>query len=134
MLAKLHEAIILAFMVAAFILGRMSVSVPQVDVTDQVKNNHTVVTTITTKSPTGDIKTTRTVDSITKSKTTEKSPSPPAKKPLNVSALAGYDFSSPRSLSPIYGISVNKEVLGPLTVGAYGLTNGIIGVSIGVNF
>jgi hypothetical protein len=34
----------------------------------------------------------------------------------------------------IYGISVTREVLGPVTVGVWGLTNGTAGVSVGLSF
>lgn len=51
---------------------------------------------------------------------------------INVSALAAIDTKS--TPIPLYGISVNKEFIGPITIGAFGLTNGIVGVSIGLNF
>jgi hypothetical protein len=34
----------------------------------------------------------------------------------------------------MYGISVHREFIGPITLGAFGLTNGTVGLSIGVNF
>lgn len=52
---------------------------------------------------------------------------------MNVSVLAGIDFSSAVP-KPTYGVSINKEFIGPITVGVFGLTNGTIGASIGVNF
>lgn len=136
MLTKLHEAIILIFMLAAFIFGRMSVSVPQTAVTDEVKNNHTVVTTVTTKSPTGDIKTIRTIDSTTKKidRIIQPTESNKSHRLTNLSLLAGYDFMSIRHLTPTYGLGVSREVLGPVTIGAYGFTSGLIGISVGVNF
>lgn len=54
------------------------------------------------------------------------------KKTVNVSALVGYSLST--FPVPIYGISVSKELLGPVTVGVFGLTNGIVGISLGINF
>lgn len=56
-----------------------------------------------------------------------------ARKTLNVSGLASLDLSS-RSVMPVYGASISKEILGPVTVGVFGLTNGVIGVSIGLDF
>jgi len=56
-----------------------------------------------------------------------------ARKTLNVSGLASLDLSS-RSVMPVYGASVSKEILGPVTLGVFGLTNGVIGVSIGLDF
>jgi hypothetical protein len=52
---------------------------------------------------------------------------------INISILGANDFSQGRIL-PTYGLSVTKPVLGPLTIGAFGLMNGTIGVSVGVNF
>lgn len=50
----------------------------------------------------------------------------------NISIDAGIiDWSDKR---PLYGLSVNKEVLGPLTLGVWGRTNGSVGLSIGVSF
>lgn len=51
--------------------------------------------------------------------------------PLNISALAAIDFHTGL---PVYGASVSKEILDPVTVGAWGLNNGTIGVSIGIDF
>lgn len=133
MLAKIHEAVILLFMVAAFVLGRMSVPTPQ---QTEVKNDHTVTEIVTIRQPNGEVKTTKKIDSTIKS--TEKSTVPAlsnkSQKLTNLSLLAGYDFSSPRHLVPVYGLGVTREVLAPVTLGAYGLTNGIVGLSIGVNF
>ena len=50
---------------------------------------------------------------------------------LQVSALAGLDLNAH---APTYGVAVSKQVLGPITVGAFGLTTGIVGVSIGMTF
>ena len=58
---------------------------------------------------------------------------PPKRSTVNISALVGtaltHDFGV-----PVYGGMVSKEVLGMVTVGAFGLTNGTVGVSIGLNF
>lgn len=54
-------------------------------------------------------------------------------KNLNVSALVANDFST-SIIRPVYGVSVSKEVLGPVTVGVFGLTSGVVGVSLGLNF
>lgn len=81
-------------------------------------------TTITTK------KETKTVTNETKNSTSTKGTS--KRRTLTINALAGV---STNDLSkPIYGFSVTKEVLGPVTVGAWGLTNGTLGVSLGLSF
>lgn len=52
---------------------------------------------------------------------------------LNLSALAAVNVTDVKSgLS--YGLSVNKELLGPFTLGIFGLSSGTGGVSLGVNF
>lgn len=50
---------------------------------------------------------------------------------LNVSVLAG--GSLPLS-EPIFGISAQKNFIGPITLGVWGLTNKTGGISVGLNF
>jgi hypothetical protein len=52
---------------------------------------------------------------------------------VNVSILAG---TSPAfNLTEVtYGASISKEMIGPITVGAWALTNKSVGLSIGLNF
>src|SRR5689334_20262072 len=45
---------------------------------------------------------------------------------VTVSVLLGGSFSN---LTPVYGLSVTKPVLGPVTVGIWGLQSGILGGS-----
>lgn len=49
-----------------------------------------------------------------------------------VSGLVGGSISFPPIL--IYGVSVTKPILGPITVGAWGLTNATFGISAGLEF
>lgn len=86
-----------------------------------------------TKSPDGTVKTvTTTTETTGDTKTTSaESKTVPAKKTF-IQALAGVDLS--RSFTPTYGIAVSREVLGPITLGAYGLTSGVVGVTVGVSF
>lgn len=35
---------------------------------------------------------------------------------------------------PVYGVAVSRNVLGPITLGAFGLTNKSLGVSLGLTF
>lgn len=140
---KLQEVVAIVALIIAFGLGyglrnsMVSNVASSTDQTTQVKDNHTVVTVTTTKDKDGGTKIVKTIDSNIRSNTTENKqssvPVGPASK-YNISALAGYDLSHPRSLTPLYGVSVTKQVLGPITVGAFGLTNGVLGVSLGVNF
>jgi hypothetical protein len=51
---------------------------------------------------------------------------------VTVSALFATDVKAPNGLS--YGLSVTKPILGPLTIGAFGLMNGTCGLSLGLTF
>lgn len=51
---------------------------------------------------------------------------------VTVSALVGMSISAPGV--PIYGVSVTKPILGPITVGFFGLTNKTGGLSLGLTF
>lgn len=67
-------------------------------------------------------------DSKDKSTTIEKS-----KGVTNLSVLSGINVSQPGN--PIlYGASVNRSILGPITIGLWGLSNGTCGASVGLNF
>lgn len=84
-------------------------------------------------TPDGTKTTTTTEDTVTtidkdKTKSSQTKPSPK----VNLSFLAGVPRLN--DLRPIYGLSVSKEFIGPITVGLFGLTNGTLGVSIGVDF
>lgn len=131
----------------AFALGRYSVSAPSVkiDKTTEIDENTKTntdthkVTTITEDCATGKKVTTITENTNTKSEDKkdtdiklDKTVTPQKTSTLNVSALAGTGLFS--SLNPVYGASITKELIGPITVGGFGLTNGVVGVSIGLNF
>lgn len=53
---------------------------------------------------------------------------------LTLSALAGAKVNFSEPLTPAYGGMIQKEVLGPISVGAFGFSNGMAGVSVGVSF
>ena len=99
------------------------------------KNVHEVE--VITKSPTGAVTETITTDTSTQVQTAVQSSSktatvtapPPS---INISALVGTSIHS--FGTPVYGLSAQKELLGPVIIGAFGLTNGTVGVSIGLNF
>lgn len=146
MFSKQPVIIISVLLLVSFAAGRYSVSNPTVktEVTknteEAVKTNKVThkVTTIT-KDPSGKDITTITedtasnTDKVIDSTTTEKQTIVPAKRnSVNVSALASVNFT--RSSMPVYGASVSKEIIGPITVGVFGLTDSTIGVSIGLNF
>lgn len=136
---KYKVIISIVVVLVAFAFGRYSApKVPDSHtVTDTTKevNKDTHKTTVVTKTPDGKEVTTIVEDTTTKSDSdTKKDQTVTAPKTslINISALAGLDIG--RGFIPTYGISASKELIGPVTVGAFGLTNGTIGLSIGINF
>lgn len=128
---------LLSMLVSAALTRRYFPTVQTNNVTTQkevvVNNIQTVVKTV--KLPSGEVDITTTTEDHTQhvDTSTISAASPIKVKSLNVSALIANDFSR-GILVPTYGISVSKEILGLITVGAFGLTNGAIGVSLGLNF
>lgn len=132
-------------------IGRFSVQKPSVKETETIKTNteqqkdkdtHTKTVVNTVKKPNGEVDTTQTTttDIVSKTDTQQQSDmklqetiTPPKTNTLNISALIGNDFSK-GLISPTYGASVTKQMLGPITIGGFGFTNGLLGLSIGLNF
>lgn len=138
-------------LVIAFAVGRFSANTaPSVteqqtttnnDIKQVDKDTHKETTITKTRNPTGDEKTVTTIteDTTTKVKdvdtatTTESKVIVPSKRnTLTVSALVGMDTT--RSFLPTYGLQVSKEVLGPISIGAFGFSNGLFGLSVGLSF
>jgi len=103
---------------------------------------HAVTKIVEVKKPDGtDTKTTVITQekNVEQAKTTQaqtkidQTVTPPKKTNLNVSALIAADLSN-FGKGPAYGVSVTKQVLGPVSVGAFALTNSVVGVSIGLEF
>lgn len=136
-----------AVVLVAFASGRYSAyTKPDISIkTDETKQTNTdtdkdthKVTTVT-KTPDGKSVTTIVEDTTTNTKKTTDSTktvdqivTQPKHSLINISALASLDTAD--GFKPVYGISANKELIGPITVGAFGLTNGVIGLSVGLNF
>lgn len=124
----------------AFAAGRYTATLSKTDTkVDEIKNTttHQEETTTTVKKPDGTVTTVTKVDTVTSTKDQKdtevlKETVPTSKSKLNISALVATSIHEVGV--PAYGISVSKEFIGPITVGAFGLTNGTLGVSIGLNF
>jgi hypothetical protein len=54
------------------------------------------------------------------------------KSSLNISALAGVDVTKPTGI--VFGAHVSKQLIGPVSIGVFGLTNKTVGASIGLSF
>lgn len=144
-MTKKTKYIILALtLLLSFALGRYSVPISTVKETTKTDNTkiddssdiHKVITII--EKPNGEKVTTITEDKKTKTITdsskidTTKEIIVNTKQLTVVSALIGTQI---RELDkPIYGLHVSRQFAGPINVGVYGLTNGIVGVSLGLSF
>jgi hypothetical protein len=148
---KYKIIISLVVLIVTFAAGRWSASqvstktiqtVTQNDQKAEVKDTHTKTTITETKQPSGVDTTVTVIDQVQDDKTAEKDNSisntqtvvtPTSKSKLNISVLGAEDFSKGFT-QPTYGLSVSREIIGPITAGAFGLANGTVGVSIGVDF
>jgi hypothetical protein len=146
---KIRLAIlVLVTSAASFGFGRWSVkttsttktSVAQSHVTDD-KNAHTRVTVTDVKAKDGTETKTIVADRVSDDVITTNSAVATTQiaavkgktSNINISLLGANDLSK-GALIPTYGLSVTREVLGPVTVGAFGLMNGTVGVSVGLDF
>lgn len=109
--------------------------------TEQEKQTdvHKEVTTVKTKAPDGTVKIVTTTDIVSNTSvktdseiTSVKSVTSTAKK-LNVSALFAYDYKRPLSI-PNYGVSITKEVFGPITASVGYVNSGTILIGFGLDF
>lgn len=142
MSTKIKVLIAVVALAAVFAAGRYSVKSTKTTETVQIDekkkediktDTHTVIvknpdgtttTTIDSHTDTHRTDTTKTIDQVVQE--TNK------RKTLQVAVLTAYNFNSPAGLD--YGLSVSKEVLGPITVGAWGMKSGVVGLSVGMNF
>lgn len=150
---KLYKIVgVIVVLAVTFAAGRYSVNPPKIEeksketVTKDEKKDKEVqikIVTIKEKRPDGTETETTTTEKEIKSQTESKqvgtkeasySSSPVPRKTLNVSALVGTDVVGGTFGQPVYGAAVTKEFIGPVTGGAWALTNGTLGVSIGINF
>lgn len=53
---------------------------------------------------------------------------------VTVAALYGAQASLSATFTPVYGLSISKPILGPFTVGAFGFSSGVVGLSVGLTF
>ena len=148
---KKPACIAVALLVVGFAFGRYSapekvrietktVTVAS-EATDQdKKENETIVKTelinkdgskeIITKTQDNTATDTKELDTVNTETTQSKEVTRSASK-VTVSVLAGYKFSN---LTPVYGVSITKPILGPVTVGLWGMSDVSGGVSVGLEF
>lgn len=132
-----RPALYLLAMVVCFAFGRYTASFKgkETEVKQQDREVEVRTVYVRVKSPDGTIREEQIKENISKDsvKTVKESLPPEKRSRINISALASVDAKG-GNMIPVYGISANKEFIGPITIGAFGLTNGVVGLSIGVNF
>ena len=130
---------------AAFFIGKYSntqkTKIKTQFITQTVVVNHHDIRTVvhTVKEPNGTVVTNTTTQDnstvtgngikVAKSKETESGSTTSGK--WKISALAGVDF---KGGNLAYGAELDRKILGPIYVGAWGLSNSSFGVSIGFQF
>jgi hypothetical protein len=139
----------LACLLLAFSFGRYSAKLTAVTTVAQSQNQTTAKDNVDThkveviqKQPSGMVTDTITTDTtdVLQVNSNSKSSSTTVETPValpktNFSALFGTDLTKgSKALIPLYGVSIQRELIGPVSVGGFGLTSGVVGVSVGINF
>ena len=124
-------------LVAVFAFGRYSVRPQDVktkenmEITKEVKKRIEIVKV---KKPDGTETTNTVITEDTNTdikKVVETSTTTKPSKKINISLMAE---SRLNEYKPEYGVSVSKEILGPITAGLYAKTSGTVGITLGINF
>lgn len=132
---KAQIMVISTVIIFSFVLGRYSVQFnKQLNTTKSSDTEiHKRTETTTTETPKGDKKTVTVIteDSETKQKSdTIKQSVVPNPSLYTLSALITPGIGR----QPYYGASIQRKVLGPVSLGVFGLNNGNVGISLGVSF
>lgn len=105
--------------------------------TETEKDKHKETTTVTTEKPDGTKTTeTKTTEDTTNHRTsdTTKTSDSDTTKTYGGSKTGIYALGGLSGGIPTYGLAVTRQLLGPISVGGWALTNGTIGVSLGLEF
>lgn len=146
MTTKFKALLVLMALLSAFAFGRYSSTLTTTTTTedktklqdDTITKSHTI--TVILKRPDGSSTTTETTDTTAKANITENQDDKSKivvqtqkKSQFNVSVLLVPTITN-NALAPKYGLSITHELIGPVTVGLFGIDNGTIGLSLGLNF
>lgn len=116
---------------AAYAFGRYAqpekVVVKEVEVVK--RDVKTVVRTV--KQPDGTVIRERTTEDKTQTMSEKEKTVVNDKSKVTVNALLGYSFNDRKE---IYGLMVQKQMFGPVSVGAFGMSDTTVGVTIGISF
>lgn len=147
MTTKVKILIVLAIAAISFASGRFLAPIKTVEVVKEVerkekeKEVHKTKKTVEKTNPDGSKETTTTeTEDSTTTTTTEKDKSSSketerSSSKIHVAALAGMDIT--KGLNPaliVYGASVSKDILGPISIGVFGFNDGRLGLSVGLSF
>lgn len=128
-------AVLLGVFAFGYHKGKISVNViasaEVVEVKDKEVDNH--VETVTTKDKEGNVRIVTVSDTTSKIRESRRSDTTTVVKQLpkiNASLLGGFDFQNKEL---VYGLSITKDVYGPITVGVFGLSNKTAGISVGIS-
>lgn len=113
-----------------------------------IKDKHKHTTIVVVKTPAGEEHTTTdiTEDQTTNRDKKEKSTTDTTKNSdtikteeksksrLNIAVLAGTNITHASTTGILYGASVSRNIIGPITLGIWGLNDATGGVSIGLSF
>lgn len=89
----------------------------------------TVVKTI--KQPDGTIIRERTTEDKTQTNKSNETVVTNQGSKVRINAIAGWSFEHKKE---IYGLMVQKDILGPISVGVFGMSDKTIGVTVGISF
>ena len=109
----------------------------------QDKTIHYITITTTSKNPDGTVSSITKTDLVSETKIDDKKSEKVDTKEVtkdvksseakvSVSLLTSYNLKSPTV--PAVGLSISKEILGPVIAGIWGFNNGTIGLSLGLEF
>jgi hypothetical protein len=145
-----NKLVILGALVLGLAIGRYSlpakIETKVVEVekkqTETDRDKHKETTTVTKELPDGTKETTtKTTEDTNTKRTAETNKTSESESTrtyggakTTISVLGGITGVPGSVGGPIYGLSVTKNILGPIVGGAFGLTNGTVGVSLGLEF
>lgn len=148
MLTRNQYIILAVLLVTSFAFGRyatpekvkVETKTVTVEVEKKVEVAHVITKIVEVKKPDGTstTETTTVTDTNTNTSSTNNTNIDSIKETiksssvLNISGLASIDALNPTSIT--YGVSINKQLIGPITFGLFGFTDKKVGVSIGLNF
>jgi cytoskeletal protein RodZ len=134
--------ITVVLIIVAFVVGRQTTpekvrtEVKTITVEKIVEVERRTKTT-TVKKPDGTTVTTTTTDTKSKSDTNKSITDKVAESTSSKKSIVNISMMAKIKAAPTmitYGVSVSKEILGPITVGVFGMTDKTFGITLGMNF